>query len=80
MRLISVDQGSVIEQQAGGAIVVGTDDSTGEMVRFSATLRVADEIANRTVCLAEVEDEDVLSVFPTSGEWDSPGTSPEDGS
>lgn len=75
-------------RDAGGLLVLtGEDEATGELVtfRFNATELV--EFQKRCFArsdpasdlMVEVEDADVLRVLagPVSGEWDSPGTSPE---
>lgn len=77
MRTISVDTTSVIKEQPGGAVARGTDDMTDELVTFNVTLDEAAEIKRGTAALVDVDDQDIIEVEPTHGEWDSPGTSPE---
>lgn len=79
----NVDQ-AIRSSDDGSLVVEGEDEQTGELVTF----RVIDGIMagihmfrpdpTAGVTLG-VEDADVLRVIaaPVSGEWDSPGTSPE---
>ena len=74
-------------RKPGGVLYVnGHDEDSGELVRFAAdAIKVAefsvradrrdDPAAELTL---DVGDADVIEVTPVSGEWDSPGTSPEE--
>ena len=81
MRYISV-AASGIKEQPGGAIATGEDDRNGDIVEFSMTLAMAAAVQATpgSSSLVPVPDEDIISVAtaPVSGEWDSPGTSPEE--
>lgn len=78
MRWISVSPAD-IREQPGGALGQGTDNRTGELVEFSMSLDVAAAVKVVSgASLLPVDDADVISVEPVRGEWDSPGTSPED--
>ena len=79
MRYVEVEPGSIVEQP-GGAIATGTDENTGELVKFVISLSAAASVQrHRYASVIDVGDGDIISVEPTSGEWDSPGTSPEEG-
>lgn len=62
----------------------GTDAATGELVTFKlndpgfvlALIAVAKRDGFFVLPLADFQ---IVSVEPVSGDWDSPGTSPEDG-
>jgi hypothetical protein len=72
-------------------VVTGEDLDTGDLITFTADRLVLEEFLKRYEADPEanplgklevgVADEDVIGIVdagPVSGEWDSPGTSPED--
>lgn len=69
-------------------VVTGHDLDTAEWVTFAGDRLMLEEFADRAsahrrddpsgTLEINVGDGDIISVEPTSGEWDSPGTSPED--
>ena len=90
MRKVTVSNTAIKEAYRTGGrkplYVNGSDEDTGELVRFAAdAIKVAefsvradyhdDPAAELTL---DVGDADVIEVTPVSGEWDSPGTSPEE--
>lgn len=79
MRWISVEPGDV-EEQPGGTVASGVDDYSMERVTFTISLDMAKAVRSTTgATLVPVPDEDVIRV-QSNPEWDSPGTSPEEGS
>jgi hypothetical protein len=87
MRIVRLDK-DVIEAttEVDGDVTrfTGTDEKTGELVKFKLTDRgfastLISLVGHQAVSLP-LADFQIISVEPTSGEWDSPGTSPEDGS
>ena len=79
MRLVRLDKDSVVKEEPGGATVQGIDDVTGDMVTFTMTLSGATTVNQGIMKLHHVLDNEIISVEPVRGEWDSPGTSPEEG-
>ena len=72
-------------------VVTGEDLDSGDLITFNGDRLVLEEFLNRYendpednprgILEVGVADEDVISVTPgepVSGEWDSPGTSPEE--
>jgi hypothetical protein len=67
----------------GGTAFVGTDRVTGELVSFKLedgdlANALIGRAAGEGVFTITVADFQVLAVQPVRGEWDSPGTSPEE--
>jgi hypothetical protein len=63
--------------------LTGTDVDTADLVTFAGTAHTMLDLIDRVRVLrgtvADVHDFQVTNVEPVRGEWDSPGTSPEDG-
>jgi hypothetical protein len=87
MRIVRLDK-DVIETttEVDGDVTrfTGTDEKTGELVKFKLTDRALAStlialVGHQAVSLP-IADFQIISVDPVRGEWDSPGTSPEDGS
>ncbi len=86
MRIVRLDK-DVIETttEVDGDVTrfTGTDEKTGEQVKFKLTDRAFAStlisLVGRDGSLAlPLADFQIISVEPVRGEWDSPGTSPED--
>lgn len=79
VNLTSEDVGEALVDLPDQSVeVTGTDENTGELVTFSLSPKLAWAVRDLGTCAIPVADANITKVEPVSGEWDSPGTSPED--
>lgn len=78
MRFVQVGPDD-ITQQPGGSFATGIDDRTHELVKFEISGIDVEAVrrAKQAPMVILVDEDDVISAEPTSGQWDSPGTSEE---
>ena len=84
VKLTKQDFDQTYTQLVGHAVITSADKETGELVTFTlADGDLVNELIIRVTRDGEADlilaDFQVLNVEPVRGEWDSPGTSPEEG-